>query len=421
MPTNKLSDAAIRRAVAPAGKTLKLSDGDGLRLEVRSTGAKYWRLKYRFAGAEKLLSMGVYPDVGLGEARRRRDEARQLIAKGVDPSAERQAAKVQQAQAAEVARLVAAGGPAPGSFEWLARKWLTEVHAHKVSAEQIGKITRWLELYAFPKIGQRPAREVEPPELLDQVVQPIVAQGTIETAHRVKNACGQVFRYGVATGACSRNPAADLADALPTTVVTPHAAIVDPKQVGQLLRDMQGYVGHPATRLALQLSALLILRPGEIRHLEWAWVDWDAQAVWVPPVRMKGTLQQKAAGDKHWVPLARQAVALLKELQPLAGRSIYVFPAVTQKTRCMSDNTVRSALRRLGYENDEMSAHGFRAMARTMGAERLRVDGEIIDAQLAHAVKDANGRSYNRTSFMDLRREFMQRWADYLDDLRAMQ
>jgi hypothetical protein len=262
MPTNKLSDAAIRRAVAPAGKTLKLSDGDGLRLEVRSTGAKYWRLKYRFAGAEKLLSMGVYPDVGLGEARRRRDEARQLIAKGVDPSAERQAAKVQQAQAAEVARLVAAGGPAPGSFEWLARKWLTEVHAHKVSAEQIGKITRWLELYAFPKIGQRPAREIEPPELLDQVVQPIVAQGTIETAHRVKNACGQVFRYGVATGACTRNPAADLADALPTTVVTPHAAIVDPKQVGQLLRDMQGYVGHPATRLALQLSALLILRNG---------------------------------------------------------------------------------------------------------------------------------------------------------------
>jgi integrase len=213
-------------------------------------------------------------------------------------------------------------------------------------------------------------------------VQPSVAQGTIETAHRVKNACGQVFRYGVATGFCTRNPAADLADALPTTVVTPHAAIVDPKEVGHLLRDMEGYVGHPATRLAMKPSALLILRPGEIRHLEWSWVDWDAAAVWVPPVRMKGSLQQKAAGDKHWVPLASQAVALLKELQLLSGRSVYLFPAVTQSGRCMSENTVRSALRRLGYGNDEMSAHGFRAMAPTMGAERLRIDGEIIDAQL---------------------------------------
>lgn len=418
MATDKLSDLAIRRAVAPEGKVLKLYDGGGLFLEIRPVGAKYWRLKYRVAGREKLLSMGVYPEVGLGEARRRRDDARQLLARGEDPSALRQADKARRVQAAETARLVAAGEPASGTFEWLARKWLADVHAHKVQPEQIRRITSWLELYAFPTLGERPAGGIEPPELL-AMLKPVVDQGTIETAHRVKNACGQVFRYGVATGVCTRNPAADLADALPTVVVTPHASITEPKAVGALLRDMDAYVGHPTTRLALQLSALLILRPGEIRHLEWAWVDWDELAVWVPPIRMKGSLQAKASGDKHRVPLASQAVAALKALQPLTGSGRYLFPAVTTATQCMSENTVRSALRRLGYDNEEMSAHGFRAMARTMGAERLKWDGEIIDAQLAHAVRDANGRAYNRTKFLDDRRLFMQAWADYLDVLRA--
>jgi integrase len=416
--TNKLSDAAIRRAVAPQGKTLKLSDGDGLRLEVRDTGAKYWRLKYYFAGAEKLLSMGVYPEVGLGEARRRRDEARQKLAEGVDPSVARQADKAAQMAAALVAREVAAGGPTPGSFRWLAEKWLDEVHAHKVSAAQVVKIRRWLELYAYPDLGERPADDIEPPELLT-TLQPVVAQGTIETAHRVKNACGQVFRYGVASGVCKRNPAADLADALPTTVVTHHASIVTPTEVGALLRDMDAYVGHPVTCAALQLSALLILRPGELRHLEWAWVDLAGAMVSVPPVRMKGSLQQKISGGAHLVPLASQAVQVLEKLQAITGRGRYVFPAVTSSTRCMSENTVRSALRRLGYDNEEMSAHGFRAMARTMGAERLDVGGDVIDAQLAHAVRDANGRAYNRTKFLDQRRAFMQAWADYLDGLRA--
>lgn len=417
MATNRLSDAAIRRAAPDPNRSLKLSDGDGMFLELRPNGAKYWRLKYRLGGKEKLLSMGVYPDVGLGEARRRRDAARQLVAEGVDPSEQRKASKAAAAAADELERKRAAGETLPGSFKALATTWLDEVHAHKVSADQVEKIRRWLELYAFPKIGERPAGEIEPPELL-AMLQPVVAQGTIETAHRVKNACGQVFRYGVATGVCPRNPAADLADALPTTVVTHLASIVTPNEAGALLRDMHAYIGHPVTCAALKLSALLILRPGELRHMEWAWVDWDDALVLVPPVRMKGSLQAKISGGMHLVPLARQAVKVLQELQPLTGRGRYVFPAVTTAERCMSENTVRSALRRLGYENEEMSAHGFRAMARTMGAERLGWDGEVIDAQLAHAVKDANGRAYNRTKFLDQRRAFMQAWADYLDQLR---
>lgn len=386
-------------------------------LEHRPNGAKYWRLKYRLAGLEKLLSLGVYPQVTLAEARRRRDAARLLIARGEDPSLQRQADRVQQAAAAETARLVAAGEPAPGTFEWLARKWLADVHSHKVSAEQIRRITAWLDTYAFPKIGARVASEIEPPELLAMLA-PVVDQGTIETAHRVKNACGQVFRYGVATGVCTRNPAADLADALPTVVVTHLASIVTPKEVGQLLRDMHAYVGADVTKLALKLSALLILRPGELRRIEWAWVDWGDSMLLVPPARMKGTLQDKISAGTHWVPLASQAVALLRELQQLSGGGRYAFPAITSAERCMSENTVRSALRRLGYDNEEMSAHGFRAMARTMGAERLKWDGEIIDAQLAHTVKDSLGRAYNRTKWLDDRRVFMQAWADYLDALR---
>lgn len=418
MATNKLSDAAIRRAVAPDGRAVKLSDGDGMYLLVRPDGARWWRLKYYFAGREKLLSLGTYPEVGLGEARRKRDEAREQLARGVDPSEVRKVAKAALLEAAEAARLLEAGGPLLGSFEWLARKWLTEVHCHKVSEQQIGKITRWLELYAFPAIGARPAGDIEPAELLAQVVQPVVDQGTIETAHRVKNACGQVFRYGVATGVCKRNPAADLADALPTTVVTHLASLVTPAEVGELLRNMDAYVGHPVTCAALQLSALTMLRPGELRHLEWRWVDLDGAMVEVPPVRMKGTRQQKISGARHLVPLSRQAVKVLVTLQPITGRGRYVFPAVTSAERCMSDNTVRSALRRLGYDNEEMSAHGFRAMARTMGAERLGFEPEVLEAQLAHAVKSANGRAYDRTKYLDQRKVWMQAWADYLDGLR---
>jgi integrase len=248
----------------------------------------------------------------------------------------------------------------------------------------------------------------------------VEARGAIETAHRIKDACGQVFRYGVAIGACQRNPAADLKDALRPVQTRHHAAIVDPVGVGKLLRDVMAYEGHPVTRAALKLSALLLLRPGELRHMEWAWLDMDGATLTVPPEVMKRKKADKADGPPHLVPLAAQALAILKEIWPLTGRDgrRFVFPSLLTGERCMSENTVRGALRRMGYGNDDMTAHGFRATARTMLAERLDVAPEVIEAQLAHSVGDALGRAYNRTQFLEQRRDMMNRWADYLDQLR---
>ena len=244
------------------------------------------------------------------------------------------------------------------------------------------------------------------------------ARGAIETTHRIKDACGQVFRYGIAAGHCTRNPAADLRDALRPVPTRHHAAIVDPKRAGELLRDMMAYQGHPVTRAALQLSALLLLRPGEVRQLEWAWIDLDAATLTVPAEMMKRKKAEKANGVPHVVPLAPQAVAILRDLHPLTGHGRYVFPSLRKDGRCMSENTVRSALRRMGYGNDDMTAHGFRAMARTMIAERLGIAPEVIEAQLAHAVADALGRAYNRTQYLEQRRDMMVKWAAYLDQLR---
>jgi integrase len=246
----------------------------------------------------------------------------------------------------------------------------------------------------------------------------VTARGAIETAHRLKDACGQVFRYGIAIGACTRNPAADLRDALPPVPARHLAAIVDPKHAAELLRAMGEYAGHPVTRAALALSALLFLRPGELRQLEWAWVDLDAAMLTIPAALMKRRKDQKAIGAPHLVPLAPQAVALFKELQPLTGHGRFVFPSLLTGERPMSENTVNTALRRMGFDRQTATAHGFRAMARTMAAERLGIAPEVIEAQLAHAVSDSLGRAYNRTTFLDQRRELMVKWADYLDRLR---
>ena len=236
----------------------------------------------------------------------------------------------------------------------------------------------------------------------------------------MKDACGQVFRYGIAIGACTGNPAADLRDALRPVQTRHHAAIVDPVQAGKLLRDVMDYEGHPVTRAALKLSALLLLRPGELRHMEWAWLDLDAAMLTVPPEVMNRKKADKRDGPPHLVPLAPQAVAILRELLPLTGDEgrRYVFPGLLSVERCMSENTVRCALRRMGYANGDMTAHGFRAMARTMSAERLGIAPEVIEAQLAHAVGDALGRAYNRTTFINQRRDMLAKWADYLDRLR---
>jgi len=246
----------------------------------------------------------------------------------------------------------------------------------------------------------------------------VEARGAIETAHRIKDACGQVFRYGIATGHCKRNPAADLRDALRPVETRHHAAIVDPTKAGALLRDMVAYEGHAVTRAALALSALLLLRPGELRHMEWAWIDIDAAVLTVPGEVMKRTKADKANGPPHAVPLAPQALVVLAELRSLTGHGRFMFPSLLTGERCMSENTVRGALRRMGYGNDDMTAHGFRATARTMIAERLGIAPEVIEAQLAHTVADALGRAYNRTQYLDQRRHMMAKWADYLDTLR---
>lgn len=418
--TDILSDRAIKAAIKAAtvsGKARKLSDGGGLVLEARPTGSGWWRLRFWIDGREGMLGLGIYPDVSLKDARQRRDEARKLIAAGVDPSGARKAEKAARAAQAEAQALADAGKPGPGTFEFVARDWLATVHEAKVSAGHAERTRIRFERDAFPWIGRRPLAEIEAPELL-AVLRRVTARGAIETAHRLKDACGQVFRYGVATGACTRNPAADLRDALPPVQTRHLAAIVDPERVGQLLRDMQAYQGHPVTRAALVLSALLFLRPGELRQMQWVWIDLDAAMLVIPAGVMKRSLDGKANGAPHLVPLAPQALAIFTELRPLTGRGKFVLPSLLTGERPMSENTIRSALRRMGYGNADMTPHGWRAVARTLAAERLGIAPEVIEAQLAHAVGDALGRAYNRTTFLAQRRELMTRWAGYLDRLR---
>lgn len=421
MASNLLTDKAIRAALkkAAADGPATLSDGDGLSLMARPDGGGWWRLRYRFEGRENRLSLGTYPAVSLADARARRDEARRLIAAGTDPSRHRKEAKQARRARETVEKAVARGDPLPNSFEAVAREWWSTVHAAKVSEGHAERTLIRLQNDVFPWLGQRPIGEVEAPELL-AVLRRIEARGAIETAHRAKDACGQVFRYGIASGHCQRNPAADLRDALRPVPTRHHAAIVDPKKGGELMRDLMAYNGHPVTRAALVLSAMLLLRPGELRQLEWAWIDFDTATLTIPGELMKRKKAQKLNGTPHVVPLAPQAVAVLRDLQPLTGGegARYVFPSLYSAERPMSENTVNLALRRMGYDRETMTAHGFRAMARTMIAERLGVAPEVIEAQLAHAVGDALGRAYNRTQFIAQRRDMMIRWADYLEQLR---
>lgn len=419
--TDTLSDKAIRaalKAATEAGKARKISDGGGLVLEARPTGAGWWRLRYWRDSKEGMLSLGTYPEVSLKDARLRRDDARKLIAAGGDPSEQRKADKAEKVAEAQARALADAGLPGPGTFEHVARDWLTRIHESKVSPGHAERTRIRFEQDAFPWIGRRPISEIDAPELL-ATLRRVFARGAIETAHRLKDACGQVFRYGIATGECKRNPAADLRDALPPVPTRHLAAIVEPAKAAELLRAMGDYAGHPSTRAALALSALLFLRPGELRQMEWAWVDLDDATVMIPGALMKRRKDEKLNGAPHVVPLAPQAVAVFRDLHPLTGAGRYVFPSLQSKDRPMSENTVNVALRRMGFDRETATAHGFRAMARTMAAERLGIDPQVIEAQLAHAVPDTLGRAYNRTTFADQRRELMVKWADYLDRLRA--
>lgn len=403
--TDKLTDPALRK-IKPRDKPFKMADGGGLFLLVQPNGGKWWRLKYRIDGKEKLLSLGTYPDTPLKLARSKRDEARSDLAAGIDPGAKRKAENDTKARTAA------------DTFEAIAREWHTTIHREAVSAGHASRTLIRLEQDVFPWVGGTPIAEVTAPQLL-ATLRRIEARGAIETTHRVMQACGQVFRYAIATGRAERNPAADLRGALKPVMVKHMAAIIDPKRAGELLRAIEDYRGLPTTRAALKLAPLVFVRPGELRKAEWSEFDLDAAEWKIPAARMKRSKQEKATGAAHLVPLSSQAVAILRELQPLTGAGKYVFPSPRADDRPMSDNAVLSALRRMGFPKDEMTGHGFRAMARTMLAERLGIDESVIEAQLAHAVKDSLGRAYNRTEFIDKRRSMLEVWANHLDCLRA--
>ncbi len=392
-----LSDTAIRTA-KPKDKTYTLTDGDGMYLEVTPTGGKWWRLKYRFGGKQKRLSLGTYPDTGLKEARGKRHEARKLLAAGADPGENRKAAK---------AALV---GDTANSFEVVAREWYGRQAANWVPSHG-EKIIRRLENDVFPWLGNRPIAKITAPEIL-KVLHRIEERGAIETAHRASQNCGQVFRYAIATGRAERNPVPDLKGALRPVKKTHLAAITDPKQIGNLLRAIDGYEGHLITRCALRLAPLVFVRPGELRAAEWAEINLETAEWNIPASRMK-------MREAHLVPLSTQAVAILREIHALTQKSRYVFPSVRSWQRPMSNNAILAALRRMGIDKEEMTGHGFRAMARTVLDEVLGVRPDYIEHQLAHAVRDPNGRAYNRTKHLPERRKMMQDWADYLDKLKA--
>jgi len=396
-----LSDTKIRNAKAK-GRQVKLFDGGGLFLLVVPTGGKLWRLKYRFYDdgqpKEKLISLGAYPKISLAEARQRRDEAKTQLAHGIDPGAVRKAQKASQKSQIE------------GTFEVVAREWHARQSAVWVPA-YADKMIKSLERSIFPWLGTIPINEIKAPELL-MTLRRIEAKGTLDTAHRMRFICGQVFRYAIATGRAERDPAADLRGALTPFKEKHHAAITDPKEVGSLLRAMDGYEGHPVVQAALRLAPLVFVRPGELRQAEWSEIDLDA-AVWnIPAHKMK-------MKEPHLVPLSDQALKILKELQALTGQGHYVFPSARTSERPMSNNAVLAALRRMGYDKDTMSGHGFRAMARTILDEVLQVRPDFIEHQLAHAVIDANGRAYNRTAHLEERKKMMEKWANYLDQLKA--
>lgn len=391
-----LTDTAIRKA-KPTDKTQRLYDGGGLYVELSPSGGKWWRLKYRHGGKEKRLSLGTYPDTGLADARAKRDEARKLLAAGVDPGEHRKAEKA------------AGEDRAANSFEVIAREWIAK-QSPTWAPSHGDKIIARLERDLFPWLGRRPIADITAKELL-ATVNRIADRGATETAHRALQNCGQIFRYAVVTGRMDRNPAADLKGALPPVKPGHLAAIVDPAAIGGLLRAIESYQGAFITKSALRLAPLVFVRPGELRQAEWTEIDLEAAEWNIPGHKMK-------TGEPHLVPLSPQAVAILRDVCALTGRGRYVFPSPRSLSRPMSNNAILSALRRMGYGKDEMTGHGFRAMARTVLDEVLHFRPDYIEHQLAHAVKDPNGRAYNRTSHLPERRKMMAAWADYLDQLR---
>lgn len=395
----RLTDTATRNAKPkPDGKGAKHPDGGNLYLWV-TKDAKVWRYDYTrpVTGKRNTYTIGHYPEFSLKDARERHQEARALLARGVDPYEYRKEEKAAERALTE------------NSFQAVATEWFVKFTANQVPTHT-ERQQRRLERHVFPYLGDLPIGEIEPPDIL-KVLRRIEAAGTLETAHRVKTIISQIFRYAVATGRAVRDQTADLKGALPPYRQRHLAAITEPQEVGELLRATYDYSGAFETRIALRLAPYLFARPGELRQMEWAEIDIDSGLWEIPAHKMK-------MKNAHVVPLARQAIELLNEIKPLTGHRRYVFPSRTDTSKPMSDNTLRQALRRTGYDNNTMTPHGFRAMARTILDEVLGIEEKYIDQQLSHSVKDPNGRAYNRTKHLPQRIAMMQQWADYLDGLR---
>ena len=389
----KLTATAVKQA-KPKAKPYKLADGGGLYLHVKTAG-KYWRYKYRFAGKEKLLALGTYPDISLADARKLHQAARENLADGIDPSSYKKTKKsADQSNSAN-------------SFEAVAIEWSKTRSKKADSTEKRQRAL--LEKDLFPFIGSRPIADIDAPELL-KTLRKIENRGAIETAQRANRLAGQIFRYAIVTGRCKHNPSIDLKDALTQPIKSHRQSITDPAEVGPLIAAIKNYQATPVVMAALQLSPLFLCRPGELRHLEWTEVNFAEARIELPASKMK-------MKEPHIIPLASQAMSILKELQPKTGRGKYVFPSARGASRPLSDNGVRTALRTLGYTNDQICPHGFRAMGRTILDEVLNFPVDWIEHQIAHSVKDANGRAYNRTKHLPQRKKMMQAWADYLDDL----
>lgn len=395
-----LTAVKIKNAKAK-GKPYKLFDRDGLFLQIMPPGklspkgSRYWRLKYRFEGKERLLALGTYPEISLADARGKCSEARKQIKAGIDPAAVKKATK--QGISSDTFEAVA--------LEWHSKniRFWTPGHAETI----LSRLRRDI----FPIVGKRPISEIKAPEIL-KALRIVEGRGANETAHRIRSLCGQVFRYAIATGRAERDWAADLRNALEPVHTKHFAALTEPEAVGELLRVIDGYQGSFVVQCALRLAPLLFVRPGELRHGEWEEISLE-NAEWNIP---GGKMKMK---EPHLVPLPRQAIEILTELKKFTGASRYVLPSGRSFHRPMSENAILAALRRMGYAKDEMSGHGFRAMARTILDEVLRFPPEIIEHQLAHAVRDPLGRAYNRTAHIEQRKQMMQTWADYLDKIKA--
>lgn len=388
-----LTDAKIRNAV-PSSKTVKLFDGGGLYLEVSPTGGRWWRLKYRFGGKEKRLSLGVYPQVGLREARQRREFQRNLLGHGTDPSEHRKAERV------------ALSNAGANTFETIAREWLAK---RNWATGHSARLLRLFERDLFPWIGGHPIASITAPELL-AVIRRIEGRGAVDTAHRALSRCGEVFRYGVATGRCERDLSENLRGSLSEVERGHFAAATEPGEFAKILQALSAYQGTFVVQCALRLAPLVFVRPGELRAAEWK--DFDLE-------KAEWRYQVTKTGTQHIVPLSRQALEILRALHPLTGDGRFVFPCARSRKRPMSDNAILAAMRRMGIDKQQMTGHGFRAAARTILDEVLGVRPDFIEHQLAHTVRGPLGRAYNRTEHLQERRAMMQRWADYLDQITS--